>query len=71
MQTVCDEVAPHAADTEILLSSVDMPTPQGSGDVVIDVAVHRFPFCLVWSPIPLLTWLVPFIGHLGIADSKG
>jgi transmembrane protein 222 len=28
-------------------------------------------FCVVWSPLPPITWLFPFIGHLGIADSKG
>ncbi|KAH7469089.1 Transmembrane protein 222 [Phytophthora ramorum] len=42
--------------------------PRGA---TIDVAVHRFPFCIVWSPIPILTWFLPFIGHLGLADSKG
>ena len=24
-----------------------------------------FPHCIVWSPIPLVTWFIPFIGHLG------
>ncbi|KAF1327897.1 Transmembrane protein, partial [Globisporangium splendens] len=37
----------------------------------VDPAKQRFPFCIVWSPIPVLTWVLPFIGHLGIADSKG
>ncbi|KAF0716819.1 hypothetical protein DYB28_000529 [Aphanomyces astaci] len=37
----------------------------------IDVANHRFPFCIVWSPLPVITWLIPFIGHMGIADSNG
>lgn len=31
----------------------------------------RFPFCIVWSPIPILTWLFPFIGHVGICLSSG
>ena len=31
----------------------------------------RFPFCIVWSPIPVLTWIWPFIGHMGIALSSG
>lgn len=26
----------------------------------------RFPFCIVWTAIPLLTWLIPVIGHTGI-----
>jgi transmembrane protein 222 len=28
-------------------------------------------FSIVWSPLPPLTWLIPFIGHTGIADSNG
>eukprot|EP00033_Pygsuia_biforma_P001219 GCRY01001382.1.p1 GENE.GCRY01001382.1~~GCRY01001382.1.p1 ORF type:complete len:192 (+),score=5.94 GCRY01001382.1:144-719(+) len=30
-----------------------------------------FPYCVVWTPIPLLTWLLPFIGHVGVCSSKG
>lgn len=37
----------------------------------VDVAENRYPYCIVWSPLPLITWLIPFIGHLGIADSRG
>ncbi len=36
-----------------------------------DVARGRFPFSVVWTPIPLITWLLPFVGHLGICDSRG
>lgn len=28
-------------------------------------------YSIVWTPIPIITWMVPFIGHTGIADSKG
>ena len=28
-------------------------------------------FCVVWSPLPPITWLIPVIGHLGICDSHG
>jgi hypothetical protein len=31
----------------------------------------HFPFCLVWTPIPIITWVLPFVGHLGICSSKG
>ncbi|KDO20858.1 hypothetical protein SPRG_14089, partial [Saprolegnia parasitica CBS 223.65] len=37
----------------------------------IDVARDRFPFCIVWSPLPVITWFLPFIGHMGIGDSHG
>jgi len=37
----------------------------------IDPDRNRFPFCLVWGPLPLITWVLPFIGHMGIGDSAG
>lgn len=37
----------------------------------IDFKNDRFPFCIVWTPIPVLTWLFPFIGHMGICMSNG
>nr|XP_019928839.2 transmembrane protein 222 [Crassostrea gigas] len=39
--------------------------------VRIDHAKCRYPHCIVWTPIPCLTWLFPFIGHMGIATSAG
>ncbi|KAL4141036.1 hypothetical protein PRNP1_014159 [Phytophthora ramorum] len=43
----------------------------GSRSAAIDPGADRFPFCVVWSPLPVITWVLPFIGHLGIADSNG
>lgn len=37
----------------------------------IDRDNDKFPYCVVWTPIPFLTWLFPFIGHMGIATSYG
>ena len=34
-------------------------------------AVDEFSFCILWSPLPIITWIIPIIGHLGIADSRG
>lgn len=34
-------------------------------------SLDRYPYCIVWTPIPLITWLLPFIGHMGIATSQG
>lgn len=28
-------------------------------------------FSIVWSPLPPITYILPFIGHTGIADSRG
>jgi hypothetical protein len=35
------------------------------------VARSRFPCSIVWTPIPLITWILPFVGHMGICDSRG
>lgn len=38
----------------------------------IDQERDRFPYCIVWTPIPLLTWLLPFIGKfLQDSGTKG
>ncbi|KAK9891174.1 hypothetical protein WA026_013490 [Henosepilachna vigintioctopunctata] len=37
----------------------------------IDIDKDKYPCCIVWTPIPLLTWFFPFIGHMGIALSSG
>lgn len=37
----------------------------------IDPRRDRFPFCIVWTPLPVLSWLFPLIGHMGIALSSG
>ncbi|CAF0941212.1 unnamed protein product [Didymodactylos carnosus] len=37
----------------------------------IDSKRNRYPHCLVWTPIPCLTWLLPFIGHMGIGRTDG
>ena len=28
-------------------------------------------FTILWSPLPPITWILPFIGHMGIATSRG
>uniref|UniRef100_A0A671N8S3 Transmembrane protein 222-like n=1 Tax=Sinocyclocheilus anshuiensis TaxID=1608454 RepID=A0A671N8S3_9TELE len=37
----------------------------------IDPSISRYPYCIVWTPIPVLSWLFPFIGHMGICTSSG
>lgn len=37
----------------------------------INPARARFPFSIVWTPLPLITWLIPVIGHTGIGMSDG
>ena len=31
----------------------------------------RFPCCLVWTPLPVVSWLAPFVGHVGICREDG
>lgn len=38
---------------------------------MVDLKRHRYPYCVVWTPIPGLTWLFPFLGHVGICLSSG
>lgn len=40
-------------------------------DLTIDPKMKRFPFCVVWTPLPILTYFIPVIGHMGIGTSVG
>lgn len=42
-----------------------------SDPMKIDPRRDRFPCCIVWTPLPLISWLVPFIGHVGICREDG
>ena len=37
----------------------------------IDLENQRYPYCIVWTPIPCITWIIPSIGHAGICSSEG
>lgn len=37
----------------------------------IDPTKSRFPCCLVWTPLPVVSWLAPFIGHVGLCMEDG
>ncbi|KAE8712509.1 Protein REVERSION-TO-ETHYLENE SENSITIVITY1 [Hibiscus syriacus] len=37
----------------------------------IDPKNAKFPCCLVWTPLPVVSWLAPFIGHVGICLEAG
>ncbi|PHU25197.1 Protein RTE1-HOMOLOG [Capsicum chinense] len=39
--------------------------------MLIDPERDCFPCCIVWSPLPVLSWFIPFIGHLGICREDG
>ena len=37
----------------------------------INIKKNRYPYCIVWAPIPFLTYIMPCIGYVGIANSEG
>ncbi|KAK6129535.1 hypothetical protein DH2020_036720 [Rehmannia glutinosa] len=37
----------------------------------VDPKKATFPCCLVWTPLPVVSWLAPFIGHVGICKEDG
>ncbi|KAH6790848.1 protein REVERSION-TO-ETHYLENE SENSITIVITY-like protein [Perilla frutescens var. frutescens] len=37
----------------------------------VDAVKARFPCCVVWTPLPIVSWLAPFIGHVGICKEDG
>ncbi|XP_022741541.1 protein RTE1-HOMOLOG-like [Durio zibethinus] len=37
----------------------------------IDPGRERFPCSIVWTPLPVLSWLIPFIRHIGICREDG
>ncbi|GLT25556.1 hypothetical protein SLA2020_006780 [Shorea laevis] len=37
----------------------------------IDPKTAKFPCCLIWAPLPVVSWLAPFIGHVGICREDG
>ncbi|XP_051148295.1 protein RTE1-HOMOLOG [Andrographis paniculata] len=37
----------------------------------IDPKRSRFPYCIVWTPLPVLSWFFPCIGHIGICREDG
>lgn len=43
----------------------------GGSKQQIDPRRSRFPHCIVWTPLPVISWLIPFIGHVGICREDG
>ncbi|XP_058110594.1 protein RTE1-HOMOLOG isoform X2 [Magnolia sinica] len=39
--------------------------------IQIDPKRARFPYCIVWTPLPVISWFIPFIGHIGICREDG
>lgn len=63
-----------------LKASYDIETPHSTQKILehelwpldpIDPKNAKFPCCLVWNPLPVVSWLAPFIGHVGICREDG
>ena len=37
----------------------------------VDIWNNRFPYAIVWGPLPPITCCCPVVGHMGIGDSQG
>ncbi|XP_043722086.1 protein REVERSION-TO-ETHYLENE SENSITIVITY1 [Telopea speciosissima] len=37
----------------------------------VDPKKSKFPCCIVWTPLPVVSWLAPYIGHIGICQEDG
>jgi len=46
-------------------------TPTEPQNSTVSVKRNRYPHSIVWSPLPVISWLLPFIGHMGITNSEG
>mmetsp|Transcript_8908 Transcript_8908/g.11202 ORF Transcript_8908/g.11202 Transcript_8908/m.11202 type:complete len:219 (+) Transcript_8908:47-703(+) len=62
-------------DVDVDLETSNKIRVEGENVKLLDIRVNtkndRYPFCIVWTPIPGITTLLPFVGHMGIADSRG
>ncbi|KAF5463056.1 hypothetical protein F2P56_019004 [Juglans regia] len=57
----------NVQDTEHMMTIEGRVSPT----MQIDPRRARFPCCIVWTPLPIISWLVPFIGHIGICREDG
>uniref|UniRef100_A0A6V7QTZ4 Protein REVERSION-TO-ETHYLENE SENSITIVITY1 n=1 Tax=Ananas comosus var. bracteatus TaxID=296719 RepID=A0A6V7QTZ4_ANACO len=63
-------------EVEAAVDSEDASSSQGThGDLWpiddVDPKRARFPCCIVWTPLPVVSWLAPYIGHVGIGREDG
>ncbi|OAD55107.1 hypothetical protein WN48_05582 [Eufriesea mexicana] len=57
---------------DVLLSEPqDYSDHMSNMDLAINLERQKFPFSIVWTPLPILTYFLPIIGHMGIATSTG
>ncbi|XP_043594880.1 transmembrane protein 222 [Bombus pyrosoma] len=58
-------------EEELLSEPQEYSDNMSNIDLAINLERQKFPFCIVWTPLPILTYFLPIIGHVGIATSTG
>lgn len=66
--TLNDHVSPFVLDYGGNEAQHECPVSANSSSAIKN---KDLAFSIVWSPLPPITWLIPFVGHTGIADSQG
>ena len=59
----------HPSDDSLQLK--DNNAARNQPEKQIDIENQKFPYCIVWTKLPCLSVLLPFIGHTGIGTSEG
>ena len=61
----------YTSSTEEKQKNISYSTSQLISSQRLNPKDNRFPYCIVWTPIPIITYIIPSIGHVGIATSRG
>ena len=56
-------------DTSNDFKATEMSSSKESNHISIEN--DRYPCSIVWTPLPIISWLIPLIGHMGICYSNG
>ena len=70
-QNNTDTINPKKEETNKEIIIFTSNTQLNSERKKINPTKSRYPYCIVWSPIPFLTYIIPCIGYVGIANSEG
>ncbi len=66
-----DEISKSQKDISQEITSIRSDNTKIKTSLKIDIKHQKFPYCIVWTPIPFITYILPFIGHTGICSSNG
>ena len=66
-----DETSKSQKEISQEITSIHSENTKIKSSLKIDIKHQKFPYCIVWTPIPFITYILPFIGHTGICSSNG